>query len=395
MTTSKLKVLVIDDQSIMLQAISMMLASATDLDVQTHADSASALAIAEQFQPNVIFLDLVMEPVDGLTLLSRIRVLPNLSKVPVVMLSAAEDAQTKVEAFRRGANDYLVKLPDAIELIARARYHARAHQAELEREAAYAALLESRSILERQQAQLLAVNHELRESSLTDALTGLRNRRYHRVYIDSPPNPSEPLPMVGERRQNASNSFTYYLFDLDHFKQVNDQFGHDAGDAVLVEVANRLRQVLRADDAVMRWGGEEFLIVVRGQERIAAHQLATRILQAISIEPIDVGLAQPLAITCSLGYSVWPWYENGEPLSSLSHDQAINFADTMAYVAKLEGRNRAFGLFQRGSTVEPSELLELAPDNVRKMQHRSIEIVTEVGPEAKAGALKLSKPVKS
>ncbi len=395
MTSSKLKVLVIDDQNIMLQAINMMLETAMDLEVQTHADSASALAMAEQFQPNVIFLDLVMEPVDGLTLLSRMRALPNLAKVPVVMLSAAEDAQTKVEAFRRGANDYLVKLPDAIELIARARYHARAHQAELERGAAYSALLESRAILERQQAQLLAVNHELRESTLTDALTGLRNRRYHRVYIDSLPGQPEPLPMVGERRQTASSAFTYYLFDLDHFKQVNDQFGHDAGDAVLVEVANRLRQVLRADDAVMRWGGEEFLIVVRGQERVAAHLLAKRILEAISNEPIDVGLPQALAITCSLGYSVWPWYENGEPLQSLSHDQAINFADTMAYVAKLEGRNRAFGLFQRGQIVAPLELFELAPENVRKMQHRSIEIVTELGPEAKSGALKLSKPAKA
>jgi two-component system, chemotaxis family, response regulator WspR len=395
MTSSKLKVLVIDDQNIMLQAISMLLESAMDLEVHTHADSDSALAMADQFQPNVIFLDLVMEPVDGLTLLSRMRALPKLSKVPVVMLSSAEDAQTKVEAFRRGANDYLVKLPDAIELIARARYHARAHQAELEREAAYAALLESRAALERQQAQLLAVNFELRESTLTDALTGLRNRRYHRIYIDSLPNQPEPLPMIGERRQLPSSSFTYYLFDLDHFKQVNDQFGHDAGDAVLVEVANRLRQLLRADDAVMRWGGEEFLIVVRGQERSAAHQLAGRILKTISDEPIDVGVAQPLAITCSLGFSVWPWYENGEPLASLTHDQTINFADTMAYVAKLEGRNRAFGLFQRGQSIEPRELLDLSPNNVRDAKRRSIEIVTEVGPEAKPGALKLSKPVKA
>ena len=191
MISDLLRVMVVDDQAIILEAVRGMLADAGELEVHLHSDPATAVETALRIRPDVVLLDFNMEPIDGLELLSLIRAHPVLTDVSVVMLSAEEDPATKVEAFRRGANDYVVKLPSALELIARVRYHARACQASREREASFQALLESRVALEQRNRRSRnsrnsskAMNRELTESSLTDALTGLRNRRYLEVHLE-------------------------------------------------------------------------------------------------------------------------------------------------------------------------------------------------------------------
>src|SRR5688572_2262289 len=106
-----LRVLVVDDQPIILEAVRRMLASATELQVHSTSDPGAAIDTALRVRPHVVLLDLNMEPIDGLDVLAQMRALPELADVSVVMLSAAEEPETKVEAFRRGANDYVVKLP--------------------------------------------------------------------------------------------------------------------------------------------------------------------------------------------------------------------------------------------------------------------------------------------
>ena len=212
--SESLRVMVVDDQLIILEAVRGMLADATELEVHLHSDPATAVEAALRIQPDVVLLDFNMEPLDGLELLSLIRAHPTLTDVSVVMLSAEEEPATKVEAFRRGANDYVVKLPSALELTARVRYHARACQSSREREASFQALLESRVALEQrnrlieaQQEQLKAMNRELTESSLTDALTGLRNRRYLDIHLDQSQLGNENDPATIERRFASGEEF--------------------------------------------------------------------------------------------------------------------------------------------------------------------------------------------
>lgn len=381
-----LRVLIIDDQPIILEAVRAMLAGAGDLEVHGTLDAAGAIDLALALRPHVVLLDLNMEPVDGLEVLSRLRAHPDLTDVSVVMLSAAEEPETKVEAFRRGANDYVVKLPSALELVARVRYHARACSAATEREAAFQALMESRAALElrnrqveSQKSQLELMNRELTEASLTDALTGLRNRRYLKFYLEQAP--KAPLP-DGERRHLAPGHFTFCLFDLDHFKQINDRYGHETGDAVLVEVARRLRTHLRDSDGLLRWGGEEFLVVGHGYDHEGAQEFARRVLHCVSSQPMRLPGGLTLRVTCSLGYVPLPWVDADG--SGLNRDQVLNLADFALYLGKLEGRNRGYGVFPGPDSGVVSRLVDLGmdPHALRREDGRGVRLLPLPGPPA-------------
>lgn len=399
-----IRILMVDDQAVILAALAQMLAHETEFVIRPISDPTRALAEALDFEPAVILQDLVMEGIDGLALLKRYRAHPNLTDVPVVMLSAADEPETKVEAFRCGANDYVVKLPSALELAARIRYHGRAYHNARQREQAFQALLESRAALEQRQAeierqksqleaqalQLESVNRELADSALSDALTGLRNRRYLKTYLELPPAIAAPLP--GERRRSIGANLNFFLFDLDHFKQINDRYGHDVGDSVLVTVAGRLRQTLRAGDAAMRWGGEEFLIATRGLNEDSARSLAERILKAVAGTPIALPGNRHLNVTASLGYAPAPWHwpDGGEiegdvgsqhATESADHLLAIALADAGAYLSKLDGRNRGFGVLPGPDPEFRKRLasISLGPGVLRPEDGRGVRLVAIAG----------------
>lgn len=147
LTEHKIKVLLIDDQAIVAAAVQRMLAPEEDILFQACQDPTRAIQTAVEFEPTVILQDLVMPDIDGLTLVKFFRVQPKLKDVPLIVLSTKEEAETKAEAFALGANDYLVKLPDRIELVARIRYHSKGYINLLQRNEAYDALLASRQAL--------------------------------------------------------------------------------------------------------------------------------------------------------------------------------------------------------------------------------------------------------
>jgi diguanylate cyclase (GGDEF)-like protein len=175
--------------------------------------------------------------------------------------------------------------------------------------------------------QLARSNEMLQVQSEVDPLTGLANRRHLQEAI---------------RRLGVDSAFsgTVFLADLDHFKRINDTHGHAAGDTVLVEVAQRLRQVLREADLIVRWGGEEFLVVVRALDADAVQSLAQRMLDAIGGAPcVHEGREVPVKV--SIGYATFPL----EPSRlSVSWERAIGLVDTALYLAKAHGRNRAYGV---------------------------------------------------
>ena len=186
---------------------------------------------------------------------------------------------------------------------------------------------------------------ELREASFTDPLTGLRNRRYFAEVIEAE---------VSLACRPGSAALHLFLVDLDHFKQVNDTYGHAAGDDVLRQTAGRLKAATRTSDLVFRWGGEEFLIVARGAPDLPRNEIASRIERMMGQEPFDLGEGRKLPRTCSVGFATFPFYV-GNP-TSVPLDAVIELADLALYRAKQTGRNRAVGVSPQKGAPAPGDI---------------------------------------
>ncbi len=158
-------VLLVDDQAMVCEAVRRALANQPDVDFHYCADAREALAIASQIKPTVILQDLVMPGLDGLSLVGQYRAQPATRDIPIIVLSTNENPQVKGQAFALGANDYLIKLPDKIELIARIRYHSKSYLTALQRDAAYRALRESQQQLIESNAALISLNQKLEEAT--------------------------------------------------------------------------------------------------------------------------------------------------------------------------------------------------------------------------------------
>jgi diguanylate cyclase (GGDEF)-like protein len=199
------------------------------------------------------------------------------------------------------------------------------------------------------QAQLLEKNVELEKAykaledvSLTDQLTGLRNRRFFLQHVDGDVSMTlrrydEPQRPGAADRDMAPRDLVFFMVDIDHFKEVNDQHGHASGDAVLVQMQERLREVFRDSDYLIRWGGEEFLVVARATYRDDAHVLAERMRSAVAGRHFDLPDGTRLEKTCSIGFACFPFMQSQPRLFSWT--EVVELADQGLYLAKRSGRN--------------------------------------------------------
>ena len=134
----------------------------------------------------------------------------------------------------------------------------------------------------------------------------------------------------------------FYLIDADHFKEINDWYGHDVGDQLLTEMTRRISGAIRNSDVLIRWGGEEFLVVSRYTNRSEADTLAKRVLDAVGSRPFEMGSCKDAIYrTCSVGWAVFPWFV-AEP-QAISYEEVLALADRALYKAKSSGRNQAIG----------------------------------------------------
>ncbi|MBU1105298.1 MAG: SpoIIE family protein phosphatase [Candidatus Riflebacteria bacterium] len=210
-----INVLLVDDQPIVAETVRRMLVPEKDIIFHYCQNPADAMKMATEISPTIILQDLVMPDIDGLTLVKFYRKHPQLKDIPLIVLSSKEEATTKAEAFALGANDYLVKLPDKIELIARIRYHSKGYIALLERNDAYQALKKSQEILASELAQAADYVASLFPEPLTEGRIRT-NWRY---------NPSSEL---------GGDSFGYHWIDDEHFAiYLLDVCGHGVGSALL------------------------------------------------------------------------------------------------------------------------------------------------------------------
>jgi two-component system chemotaxis family response regulator WspR len=313
-------VLLVDDQVMIGEALRRVLAGEPGLDFHYCPDPHKAIAIAKQIRPTVILQDLVMPGVNGLDLVREYRQDRDTRDIPVIVLSTKEEPLIKSEAFGAGANDYLVKLPDRLELIARVRYHSRAYLNQLERDEAYTALRES-------QQNLLHANLELQRLTKIDGLTGLSNRRYFDEY------------MAAEwgRAQRLALPLAVMMIDVDEFKRYNDTYGHLAGDDVLRSVAQVIQHhAQRASGLASRFGGEEFAVVLSDVLSHNLQEIGEQLCQGVKVLDLPHRASRASGnVTVSIGAA------RTVPSKIQHYTELIEVADKALYQSKARGRNRS------------------------------------------------------
>ncbi|KPY35868.1 Diguanylate cye [Pseudomonas syringae pv. papulans] len=312
-------VLLVDDQAMIGEAVRRGLAGHESIDFHFCADPHQAIAQAVQIKPTVILQDLVMPGLDGLTLVREYRSNPLTRDIPIIVLSTKEDPLIKSAAFTAGANDYLVKLPDNIELVARIRYHSRSYMTLLQRDEAYRALRVS-------QQQLLDTNLVLQRLMNSDGLTGLSNRRHFDEYLE----------LEWRRAVREQTQLSLLMIDVDYFKPYNDNFGHLEGDEALRQVAKAIRNSCsRPSDLPARYGGEEFAMVLPNTSPGGARLLAEKLRQSVSGMNIPhMAPAPGSSLTVSIGVATVT------PQLGMHSRQLILDADKGLYQAKNNGRNQ-------------------------------------------------------
>jgi two-component system, chemotaxis family, response regulator WspR len=312
-------VLLVDDQAMIGEAVRRGLANEENIDFHFCADPHQAIAQAIQIKPTVILQDLVMPGLDGLTLVREYRNNPITRDIPIIVLSTKEDPMIKSAAFAAGANDYLVKLPDNIELVARIRYHSRSYMTLLQRDEAYRALRVS-------QQQLLDTNLVLQRLMNSDGLTGLSNRRHFDEYLE----------LEWRRAIREQTQMSLMMIDVDYFKAYNDTFGHLEGDEALRQVAKAIRaSCSRPSDLPARYGGEEFALVLPNTSPGGARLLAEKLRQTVAGMNIPhMAPREGSTLTVSIGLATVV------PGVGSHSRQLIQSADQGLYAAKNNGRNQ-------------------------------------------------------
>ncbi len=306
--TRAARILIVDDHDDNLQVLGARL-RARGFEIETATSGQQALDLIAAAPPDLILLDVMMPDLDGMEVARRIKANPALPFIPVIMQTALDTTDDKIEGLDAGADDYITKPINFAELDARVK-----------------SLLRIKTLqddLNARGRELEQANEQLRHMSQTDALTGLDNRRHIEERMDE----------MYELSVRLHEPLACVMCDLDHFKRVNDTYGHQAGDAVLRQLAAILRAQAREIDRIGRYGGEEFIFLLPGTVLDAAVTFAERVRKAVEQHEFAFE-GGSIRGTLSLGIAAWP-----HPRVS-GTDGLIKAADDALYVAKALGRNR-------------------------------------------------------
>lgn len=296
------KILIIDDDVVEYnQLVDKLKREGNTVDVEPDADKFLTTAMADDY--DVILVSTQLDDVDGLRLCSQMRSQTTLRSTPLVILIEEGEEDLIIKGLDMGINDYLLVPVDDNELIARV----------------------NTQIKRKRYQDFLKANYEESISlAVKDSLTGLYNRRYFDVHHNA----------MLQQAQELNKPLTFMMVDIDHFKKVNDNYGHQAGDLILRQVAERMQSCLRSTDLVARYGGEEFIVITNAAPIALAKDIADRISTTISRTPIMVhveGKSLSLTITVSIGAAT---IMEGDDAESL-----LARADKCVYQAKENGRN--------------------------------------------------------
>jgi diguanylate cyclase (GGDEF)-like protein len=307
-------ILVVEDSPMMVRKL-VEIASASGRTVYSAADAAEALKLFVEHRPGVVVSDWEMPGDSGVDLCRQIRGQSIGRHAHFIMLTSHSDHEAILQAYNAGVDDFVAKPFDPDELLARIHAGERIHQLHED-------LTRKTSEQQSLNSELAAMNVKLDRLAVTDDLTGLFNRRYAVARL-------EEHWALAER---YNQPVTLGMVDLDKFKNVNDTYGHPAGDVVLRQVARMLRQTLRSTDIVCRIGGEEFMILFAAQTVEEAAISAERCRRAVASQSIRAaGVA--ISVTISIGLA-------GRTTEMAEYSDLMHAADRMLYDAKRNGRNR-------------------------------------------------------
>ena len=294
------RLLIVDDRKNSAERIALALNPHHAVTVEP--DAQEAMFKAAEDNVDVVIVSLGLASYDALRLSSQIRALERTRNLPILLISDVEDRARVLRGLELGVNDWLSRPVDRNELLARVRTQLRQKR--------YAD-----SLREKVQQSI--------ELALFDPLTGLNNRRFLENHLST---------MIENARMRRA-PLTLMILDIDHFKRVNDTYGHDCGDEVLKGFADRMRGIIRGGDLLCRLGGEEFVIVMPGVDAAAAGRIAERARVAIEQEAfLMAGTGQEIAITASIGLA--------ERRDDTNPHELYRRADQALYRSKSEGRNR-------------------------------------------------------
>jgi diguanylate cyclase (GGDEF)-like protein len=285
------RVLVVDDDDFFANTVALVLRN-EGMIVKVLTDPSKILDIMQEFPPDMLLLDVMMPGITGFEVCRMLRQVPRWQDLPIIFLTGQTGVDARVEAFRCGGDDYLPKPVVNEELLTRVKV--RLDRARL-----------------------------LKERSDKDTITGLLLRRAF----------SEHLAGMLAEAQRLKSSFTVCLLDVDHFKKVNDTYGHLAGDRVLAGLGQLLSRRFRVDDLRGRWGGEEFILAFRRESKETMHAAINRVLDEFCLQTYTADDGQSFHVAFSGGLASYP--EDGESVYEL-----LQTADKRLYEAKRSGRRR-------------------------------------------------------
>lgn len=308
-----LRILAVDDDSVSLRLLEHHLVRDGHVVVRA-SNGHQALEIALQGDPQMVVTDWMMPEMDGIELCKALRRTSVGRGMYILILTGREEEARVVEAFDAGADEFVTKPFNPKILLARVRAGQRMIELREKTEVDHR---------EREQhfAEMAVLNRKLKTAAMTDELTRLPNRRYAMKRLEQE---------VANANRNGM-PLSVIMIDIDHFKAINDEFGHDIGDQVLRETAQMLKRETRKGDEVCRLGGEEFLVICENSNLDTGHQTAERIRAAV--EEHTVGHGFDRRITISGGVA-------SLELGPLSVDELLKEADRRVYAAKARGRNQ-------------------------------------------------------
>ncbi len=309
-----LRILAVDDDPISLKLLERHLVKAGH-EVIVARDGDQALELLCSKSPQLIVADWMMPKLDGVELCRQLREMEQLRKVYFLLLTGKGEEDSILRAFDAGVDDYVTKPFNPRILLARIQAGSRI--VSLQEKLEYVSAKDKKQLVD-----LKRLTGKLRSAALTDPLTGLPNRRFA----------MKRLTQVWEAASRTGKPTSLIMVDIDYFKAVNDELGHDAGDTVLKETAIRLRDCCRESEDVCRIGGEEFLVICASADQAEAMACAERLRVAVESNAVMLGDVTR-QVTLSLGVATRaPWMEDGDDL--------MRSADEAAYLAKERGRNR-------------------------------------------------------
>jgi len=317
--SSSLRILLVEDDPTSLVLVEGLLSNILGHTVFTASNGQQALSLSMEVLPHVVITDWLMPVMSGLELTMSLRATEWGQNLYIIMLTSIEDEEEIITAFDAGVDDYVTKPINirAFRARLRAAWHYRKLQESWERD---------REQLKRFAAELAVTNRKLKHYALTDVLTELPNRRAG----------MEALSEAWSIASRSEQLMAVMLIDFDHFKRINDNYGHAVGDKVLQEVASSIRNIARKGDTFCRMGGEEFLVVCHNGNTDAKSVVffAERLRQHVKEQKINIDDIQ-IQISISIGVAL-------KEANMKSEDHLVNAADKALYAAKNAGRNRVF-----------------------------------------------------